>query len=125
MRTKSNFLSIPFEMGKIISGTGPKTLVGSQPISHNVICFFVAGEAKSNIIISNRTATQASIILLLDIASLTFLSLSIITNTTVEVSDSHGILWPSDTIWGQRSRSTLAQVMACCLTAPSHHLNQC
>ena len=34
-------------------------------------------------------------------------------------------LWPSDTIWRQRSGSTLAQVMAWCLTAPSHYLNQC
>ena len=34
-------------------------------------------------------------------------------------------LWPSDTIWWQRSGSTLAQVMAFCLTAPSHYLNQC
>ena len=34
-------------------------------------------------------------------------------------------LWPTDTIWQHRSRSTLAQVMACCLTAPSHYLNQC
>ena len=34
-------------------------------------------------------------------------------------------LWPSDTIWRQRSGSTLAQVMACCWTAPSHYLNQC
>ena len=34
-------------------------------------------------------------------------------------------LWPSDTIWWQRSGSTLAQVMACCLSAPSHYLNQC
>ena len=34
-------------------------------------------------------------------------------------------LWPSDVIWRQRSGSTLAQVMACCLTAPSHYLNQC
>ena len=34
-------------------------------------------------------------------------------------------LWPSDTIWRQRSGSTLAQAMACCLTAPSHYLNQC
>ena len=33
-------------------------------------------------------------------------------------------LWPSDIIWQQGSRSTLAQVMACCLTAPSHYLNQ-
>ena len=34
-------------------------------------------------------------------------------------------LWPSDAIWRQKSGSTLAQVMACCLTAPSHYLNQC
>ena len=34
-------------------------------------------------------------------------------------------LWPSDAIWRCRSMSTLAQVMACCLTAPSHYLNQC
>ena len=34
-------------------------------------------------------------------------------------------LCPSDTIWRQRSGSTLAQIMACCLTAPSHYLNQC
>ena len=34
-------------------------------------------------------------------------------------------LRPSDAIWGQRSGSTLAQLMACCLMAPSHYLNQC
>ena len=34
-------------------------------------------------------------------------------------------LKPSDAIWWQRTGSTLAQVMACCLTAPSHYLNQC
>ena len=34
-------------------------------------------------------------------------------------------LWPSDTIWQHKSESTLAQVMACCLMAPSHYLNQC
>ena len=34
-------------------------------------------------------------------------------------------LWPSDAIWWQRTGSTLVQVMACCLTAPSHYLNQC
>ena len=33
--------------------------------------------------------------------------------------------WPSDAIWRHRSESTLDQVMACCLTAPSHYLNQC
>ena len=34
-------------------------------------------------------------------------------------------LWPGDTIWRHGTRSALAQVMACCLTAPSHYLNQC
>ena len=34
-------------------------------------------------------------------------------------------LRPSDAIWWLRSGSTLAQVMACYLTAPSHYLNQC
>ena len=34
-------------------------------------------------------------------------------------------LWPSDAIWPYRYWSTLAQVMACCLMAPSHYLNQC
>ena len=34
-------------------------------------------------------------------------------------------LCSGDTIWRHRSESTLAQVMACCFTAPSHHLNQC
>ena len=33
-------------------------------------------------------------------------------------------LWPSDAIWGHGPRSALAQVMACCLMAPSHCLNQ-
>ena len=34
-------------------------------------------------------------------------------------------LRPSDALWQQRSGSTLVQVMACCLMAPSHYLNQC
>ena len=34
-------------------------------------------------------------------------------------------LGPSDAIWRHRFGSTLAQVMACCLMAPSHYLNQC
>ena len=33
-------------------------------------------------------------------------------------------MWPFDAIW-QRSRWTLAHVMACCLKAPSHYPNQC
>ena len=32
-------------------------------------------------------------------------------------------LRPSDVIWQHRSGSTLAQVMTCCPTAPSHHRN--
>ena len=34
-------------------------------------------------------------------------------------------LRPSDAIRWHKTGSTLAQVMACCLTAPSHYLNQC
>ena len=34
-------------------------------------------------------------------------------------------LWPIDATWRQRSGSTLDQVMACCLTAPSHYPHQC
>ena len=34
-------------------------------------------------------------------------------------------LWPNDVMWRQRSGSTLAQVIACCLMAASHYLNQC
>ena len=34
-------------------------------------------------------------------------------------------LWPSDAIWWHTSGSILAQVMACCLVATSHSLNQC
>ena len=40
--------------------------------------------------------------------------------STIEIN-----LGPSDAIWRWRSWSTLVQVMACCLTAPSHYLNQC
>ena len=34
-------------------------------------------------------------------------------------------LWSSNTIWRYRLRLTLTQVMACCLRALSHYLNQC
>ena len=34
-------------------------------------------------------------------------------------------LWPNDVIWRHRSESTLPQVMAWCLKAPSHYLSQC
>ena len=40
-------------------------------------------------------------------------------------SDQVDSLWPREAIWWQGSRSTLAQVMPCCLKAPSHFLNQC
>ena len=34
-------------------------------------------------------------------------------------------LWPDDAIWRHIIGSTFVQVMACCLMAPSHYLNQC
>ena len=50
------------------------------------------------------------------------LSLALIYNYGQSLFNSLG---PSDAIWRQRSGSTLARVMACCLTAPRHYLNQC
>ena len=34
-------------------------------------------------------------------------------------------LWPNDAIWKPRSGLILAQLIACCLKASSHYLNQC
>ena len=34
-------------------------------------------------------------------------------------------LWPSDALMASQNVVTLVQVMACCLMAPSHYLNQC
>ena len=34
-------------------------------------------------------------------------------------------MWPSDAIWRRGFESTLAQVIACCLTAPSRYLKHC
>ena len=48
-----------------------------------------------------------------------------IANTLELLQSCINSLGPSDAIWRHRSGSTLAQVMACCLTAPSHYLNQC
>ena len=44
---------------------------------------------------------------------------------TIKYQSWFNSLGPSDAIWRCRSGSTLAQVIACCLTAPSQHLNQC
>ena len=49
------------------------------------------------------------------------MSLKVVIGLASEVNS----LWPSDVIWRHRSRLTLVQVMACCLTAPSHYLTQC
>ena len=37
----------------------------------------------------------------------------------------NSLLWTSNAIWQNWSGSTLKQVIACCLSAPSHYLNQC
>ena len=40
--------------------------------------------------------------------------------------DSHfNSLWHGDVIWRHKPGSSSSHVMACCLTAPSHYLNQC
>ena len=43
----------------------------------------------------------------------------------IQLTEQINSLWPSDARWRQRFGSTLAQVMDCCLTAPTHYLNQC
>ena len=50
-----------------------------------------------------------------------FTSLCFSTGIAISINS----LRPSDAIWRQISGSTLAQVTACCLTAPSHYLGQC
>ena len=42
----------------------------------------------------------------------------------VDLSRIHPLL-PSNAMWNRGTRSTSVQVMACCLAAPSHCLNQC
>ena len=49
---------------------------------------------------------------------LSFISMQIFMNTLQR-------MWPSNAIWRHRTGSPLAQVMARCLKAPSHYLNQC
>ena len=53
------------------------------------------------------------------------LTWSAVTLTTSAIQTDLNSLWPGDAIWRHGTRSTLAQVMVCCLTAPSHYLNQC
>ena len=48
-----------------------------------------------------------------------------IKNTYIGEPQIANSLWLSDAIWWQRTWSTLAQMMACCLAARSHYLNQC
>ena len=40
-------------------------------------------------------------------------------------ADYFNSLWPSGVLWLQKAGSILAQVMACCLMAQRHQLNQC
>ena len=49
----------------------------------------------------------------------------LLTKKMITNNDRINSLWPGDAIWWQGTRSTLTQVMACCLTAPNHYLNQC
>ena len=44
-------------------------------------------------------------------------------NWMAQVRVSTHSAWPSDTIWRHWTRSKLAQVMACCLMAKGHYLN--
>ena len=50
---------------------------------------------------------------------------SLCDNMNFDERDAFNSLWPCGVIWRKGSRSTLAQVMAWCLTAATHYLNQC
>ena len=55
-----------------------------------------------------------------------WLSKGRISSMVWQLCSAHGFsMGPSDAIWWHISGSPLAEVMACCLTAPSHSLNQC
>ena len=45
--------------------------------------------------------------------------------TTLDFQYVLNSLWHNDAIWRHISGSALVQVISCCLTAPSHYLNQC
>ena len=47
-----------------------------------------------------------------------------VNESSTKVSRLLNALCPSKATWRQRTRSVLTQVMACCLTTPSHYLNQ-
>ena len=52
-------------------------------------------------------------------------ALCFISKQPPETSELVNSVWSSDTKWWQRFGTTLAQVMACCLTALNHYLNKC
>ena len=53
------------------------------------------------------------------------LPIELVLTWRIEAENKVNSLLLSDAKWQHRSGSTLAQVMACCLKAPSHYLNQC
>ena len=100
---------------------------GSSSVMFNVIYFF---EAKITSLIPCIISSDLFNINILDHTLFCFLFYTF-TKMVVLITTCSSILilvnswWPSDTIWRQRSGSTLAQVMVCCLKAPNHCLNQC
>ena len=61
----------------------------------------------------------------LDVFSFKFLKLSLIPYHSLGWDIGY-LLWVNSMlIWHHRSGSSVAKAMACCLTAPSHYLNQC
>ena len=94
--------------------TNGKTSISSAAISWVFLGFFSQSATKH--IIHNDMKHKGTV----DVIDITLIS-------TMTLHDNWEInsLRPSDALWRHRSMATLAQVMACCLTAPSHYLNQC
>ena len=87
-----------------------------------------AGGKKNHLPYRSTSINKCQIFFIVPNTSVPFKHIQLLARQNVQASVSLckvlNSLRPSDAIWWQRSGSTLAQVMACCLTAPSHYLNQ-
>ena len=81
-------------------------------------CWFLIGEVLWHSRESNATRGASHTILYNELKNQTLIT------ATSPRSQWVNSMWPNDAIWQHGSRSTLVQVMACCLTASGHYLNK-
>ena len=105
------FVSIAFGNGLVPPGNKPLTEPMSTKMSWHHMTSLGHNELKGNMSHDKNLKNKQNTVMR--------------KSGSAENSWSFNSLRPSDAIWWHRSGSTLAQVMACCLTAPSHYLNKC